>query len=110
VAILRPDCQVTLIEAHQRKAVFLKEASRRVPNIRVLAKRAEEVHEAFDWAISRAVSAEDLSAFIARLAPHVALLTGVDVPEIPSIAWESVIPLPDAKARFLRIGVSRETV
>jgi 16S rRNA (guanine527-N7)-methyltransferase len=26
VAVLRPDCEITLIEAHQRKAVFLKEA------------------------------------------------------------------------------------
>ena len=47
VAILRPDCQVTLIESHQRKAVFLKEASRGIPNIRVLAKRAEDVQGAF---------------------------------------------------------------
>ena len=28
VAVARPDCQVTLIESHQRKAVFLREASR----------------------------------------------------------------------------------
>src|ERR1035437_3234294 len=27
VAVLRPDCSVTLIESHQRKAVFLREAS-----------------------------------------------------------------------------------
>ena len=60
VGILRPDCEVTLIEAHQRKAVFLKEASRGHANIRVLARRAEDVREEFDWAISRAVSAEDL--------------------------------------------------
>src|SRR6266404_8786605 len=51
IAILRPQCLVTLIESHQRKAVFLKEASRSIPNIRVLAKRAEDVQESFDWAI-----------------------------------------------------------
>ena len=45
LAILRPDCAVTLIESHQRKAVFLREASRRLPNVRVLAKRAEDVSE-----------------------------------------------------------------
>src|ERR1035441_7985957 len=39
VAVLRPDCQVTLIESHQRKAVFLRESSRKQPNIRVLARR-----------------------------------------------------------------------
>jgi 16S rRNA (guanine527-N7)-methyltransferase len=104
VAILRPECQVTLIESHQRKAVFLKEASRGIPNIRVLAKRAEEVAERFDWAISRAVSAEDLSTVLARLAQNVALLTGAEVPAIPGIQWKDPIPLPDGSARFLRLG------
>jgi 16S rRNA (guanine(527)-N(7))-methyltransferase RsmG len=56
VAVLRPECSVTLIESHQRKAVFLREASRKVPNVKVAAKRAEDVTEAFDWVISRAVS------------------------------------------------------
>ena len=35
VAVLRPDCLVTLIESHQRKAVFLREAARQVGNVRV---------------------------------------------------------------------------
>ncbi|MBS1859565.1 MAG: 16S rRNA (guanine(527)-N(7))-methyltransferase RsmG [Acidobacteria bacterium] len=104
VAILRPDCQVTLIESHQRKAVFLKEASRAVANIRVLARRAEDVRESFDWAISRAVSAEDMAPFLARLAPNVALLTGAEVPGIPGIEWEEAVPVPGGTARFLRLG------
>ena len=104
VAILRPDCQVTLIESHQRKAVFLKEASRGIPNIRVLAVRAQEVQESFDWAISRAVSAEDLAPFLTRLAERVALLTGAEVPAIPGIRWEEAVPLEEGTARFLRIG------
>src|SRR5437868_3656406 len=29
IAVLRPDCMVTLIESHQRKSVFLREASRK---------------------------------------------------------------------------------
>ena len=40
VAVLRPECRVTLIEAHQRKAVFLKEASRGLANVTVTSKRA----------------------------------------------------------------------
>ena len=104
VAILRPDCQITLIEAHQRKAVFLKEASRKVPNIRVLAKRGEDVHEHFDWAISRAVSAEDLAPFITKLASNFALLTGADEPEIPGVQWDPGIQLPDGTSRYLRLG------
>src|SRR5580658_10060097 len=56
VAILRPDCTVALVESHQRKAVFLREASRKVGNVRVIAKRADDVEEEFDHLISRAVS------------------------------------------------------
>src|ERR1017187_6190482 len=48
VAVLRPECSVTLIESHKRKAVFLREASRTLPNVRVFAKRAEDVGERFD--------------------------------------------------------------
>ena len=104
VAILRPDCQVTLIEAHQRKAVFLKEASRGIPNIRILAKRGEEVQEHFDWAISRAVSVDDLAPFLTKLASNFALLTGADEPSIPGIQWDPGIQLPDGMSRYLRLG------
>ena len=74
VAVLRPDCALSLIESHQRKAVFLKEAARAIKNIRVLAMRAEDVHEEFDWVISRAVSWQDLKATAFSLAPNLALL------------------------------------
>lgn len=104
VAVLRPECEVTLIESHQRKAVFLKEASRGQANIRVLAGRAEEVQERFDWAISRAVSASDLELFLARLAPNAALLTGAEEPAIAGFVWEEPLQLPDSRGRFLRIG------
>lgn len=107
VAVVRPDCQVTLIESHQRKAVFLKEASRIQPNIRVLAKRAEDVHEEFDWVISRAVSYQDLAANLRRLAPRAALLIGAEPPPANlGFEWD-LISLPGSKQRFL--AVSRET-
>lgn len=105
LAVLRPDCTVTLIESHQRKAVFLKEVSRNLPNVRVIAKRAEEVLETFDWAVSRAVSYEDLSGILQRLAPKVALLTGAEPP--PSelgFVWHTPIPLPSGTQRVLRCG------
>jgi 16S rRNA (guanine527-N7)-methyltransferase len=109
VAVLRPDCTVTLIESHQRKAVFLKETSRAMPNIRVLAKRAEDVteagDEAFDWVISRAVSYEDLSRVLRHLAPNAGLLTGMEAPpEGIGFVWETAIALPWGAQRFLRIG------
>jgi len=107
VAVARPDCSVTLIESHQRKAVFLKEASRQIPNIRVVAKRASEVPERFDWAISRAVSYADLSAALPRLAKRIALLAGTEEPPSEwALSWD-VLPLPSGDRRYLR--VSRET-
>jgi 16S rRNA (guanine527-N7)-methyltransferase len=105
VAILRPDCQVTLIESHQRKAVFLREASRSVPNVRVLAMRGQDVKDEFDWVISRAVSYEDLVPILKKLAPNTDLLTGAEVPpDGLGYIWESAIALPWGTQRFLRIG------
>jgi len=109
VAIVRKDCEVTLIEAHQRKAVFLKEAARGIANIRILAKRAEDVADKFDWAISRAVSDADLSAVLPGLAGRVALLTGAEEPKMPGFNWAEPIALPESRNRYLRVGVSRET-
>ncbi|HKE25844.1 MAG TPA: 16S rRNA (guanine(527)-N(7))-methyltransferase RsmG [Bryobacteraceae bacterium] len=110
VAVMRPDCGVALIESHQRKAVFLREASRKVENIRVLVGRAESVTEAFDILVSRAVSYEDLRPNLARLASGVLLLTGPEAPpDDMGIEWEGEEKLPWGKQRFLRVGVSRET-
>jgi len=105
VTIYRPDCTVTLIESHQRKAVFLKEAARGLPNVRVLARRAELVEETFDLAISRAVSYRDLIGPLQALAPAAALLSGAEIPPGEmGFAWESPIPLPWGTQRFLRMG------
>src|ERR1700692_2118267 len=55
MAILRPAWKITLLESHQRKAVFLRESSRGLPNISVLARRAGSVSEHFAWLASRGV-------------------------------------------------------
>jgi 16S rRNA (guanine527-N7)-methyltransferase len=105
VAVLRPDCSITLIESHQRKAVFLREASRKVANVRVLARRAEDVEEPFDRAISRAVGYKDLASFLQNLAPSVDLLTGGEAPpDGIGFVWQPPIPVPWGGQRFLRTG------
>ena len=112
VAIYRPDCVITLIESHQRKAVFLMEAVRGLSNVRVLARRAEQVaeqvneeNEEFDLAISRAVSYRDLSPSLKALAPAASLLGGTEsAPPEMGFAWEPPIPLPWGKQRYLRMG------
>jgi len=103
VAILRSDCMVALVESRQRKAVFLREASRKAGNIRVIAKRAEEVEEKFDHLISRAVSYDDLRGSLKRLAPVADLLTGAEEPPSLGMAWDPAIAIPWGKTRFLRI-------
>ena len=52
VAVFRPDCEVDLVESHQRKAVFLREAVRNLSNVKILSKRAEELAGGYDWMIS----------------------------------------------------------
>jgi 16S rRNA (guanine(527)-N(7))-methyltransferase RsmG len=122
VAIFRSDCSMTLIESHQRKAVFLKEASRNLPNVKVVAKRAEELALSdgkFDVAISRAVSYADLTKPLKRLAASAYLLTGAEEPpEKIDFVSSNAVALPwtieqdqQKTRRFLRIldFVSRET-
>jgi 16S rRNA (guanine(527)-N(7))-methyltransferase RsmG len=99
IAILRPELSLSLIESHQRKAVFLKEATRCLTNVRVISKRAEDVRQTFDWLVSRAVSWNDLQGMV--LAPKLALI-GTDAPG-------TSIQLPWANDRKLVI-VSRETM
>jgi 16S rRNA (guanine527-N7)-methyltransferase len=80
VAIYRPECAVDLVESHQRKAVFLREAARKLPNIRVFAQRAETVTDSYDWTISRAVLPQDVLKL--NLSPRVAVL-GVEGESLP---------------------------
>ena len=111
IAVARPDCSVTLVESHRRKAAFLREASRDLLNVRVLAQRAEEVAECFDWVVSRAVRYPDIAETLKKLAPNAELLTGeVRASDMPGFEWQAPIRLPWGDRRFLWIGnVPRET-
>jgi 16S rRNA (guanine527-N7)-methyltransferase len=97
-AILRPDLDVTLIESHQRKAVFLREAISGIENIRIFAGRAEECSERFDWMVARAVLPARILSL--ALAPKVALLAsrGAALPgsQVIQLPWgaERVITVP----------------
>lgn len=105
IAVCRPDCHITLIESHQRKAVFLRESTRTLPSVSVLAKRAEDVQGRFDWTVSRAVKPSDIARSLRRLAPNVALLAGESVDsELPEFSWQPPIRLPWGRKRFLWIG------
>ncbi|MBI3471272.1 MAG: 16S rRNA (guanine(527)-N(7))-methyltransferase RsmG [Candidatus Solibacter usitatus] len=105
VAVARPESRITLVESHRRKAVFLKEVARGLPNIVVESTRAEDVVSRFDWVTSRAVAWNEIMAVAFRLAPQVALLTSGE--GIPGSG--EAIQLPWGHGRFVRT-VSRETI
>ena len=98
VAILRPECLVCLVEAHQRKAVFLREVAREIPNVVVDARRAEEVRETYDWIVSRAV--KPASVLPLRLASNMALLMAKeDLRELPKPS--RVVSVPKSRNRVV---------
>jgi hypothetical protein len=85
--------------------VFLREASRQLKNVKVLALREEDVREAFDHMISRAVSYRDLVPSLKHLGSTADLLTGEEVPpEDLGFEWWREVLLPWGKRRFLRSG------
>jgi len=100
VAMARPEWNVTLLESHRRKAVFLREASRALENVRVLDIRAEAATGRYDWLVSRAVDPRTILSL--NLAGRFAILMGRD--DIKTVNAVQVIPLPWGDRRALVIG------
>jgi len=100
LSILRPDVKITLLESDQRKAVFLREAVRALPNAQVLNERLEHCTSKFDWVVSRAVAKDEVLS--ENLAPRVALLTSTAEVGESHDDWE-VIRLPWGNNRVLAI-------
>jgi 16S rRNA (guanine527-N7)-methyltransferase len=108
IAIVKPECSVTLVESHQRKAVFLKEATRMLENVSVVAQRAEGLSAGFDWLVARAVKPMDVVALIPRLALHIGLMLGeddfLDIKTAKHVAWSEPIRLPWGDRRICVFG------
>lgn len=108
IALLRPDIQVTLIEAVSKKAVFLQEASRGLANLQVLAHRAEEIDEPFRWTVARAVALDEILDFAAARNSSAALLLGEDVAERAvqdaRFEWRRPEKLPWGERRVALVG------
>jgi 16S rRNA (guanine527-N7)-methyltransferase len=106
LAVLRPDCRVTLAESHQRKAVFLREATRSYAHVRVEARRAEDIPGSFDWVIARAVRWERVLPLARR---WVGLLVGQEDAQAVNLSagfqWLPAVPLPWGRSRVLVRGV-----
>jgi len=101
IAVLRPELDVALIESHQRKAVFLREGTSNVQNVRVLAARAEQITERFDWVVARAVSSNEVMR--AGLAQNIALLMS----SADALPDSKIIKVPWANDRILLFHVEQ---
>lgn len=97
IAILIPEWRVILVESDQRKAAFLREAGRNLPNVSVVCERMSQVRTGGDWIVSRAVRPVDVIRESPRLGRWVGLLLGpegaADTRRDPRITWQPNIPL-----------------
>lgn len=100
IAVLRPELSVTLVESHQRKAVFLSEACVGISAAKVIKSRAEALKGPYDWLVSRAVAPNVLRRL--RLASSIAILTSeADLSAFPKTA--QVIPVPWGRQRVVAL-------
>lgn len=114
MAVAKPSWQITLVESNQRKAVFLRESTRHLENLHVLAARMENVKEQADWLVARAVNPRDVLKHVPRLGQNVGLMIGeadyFDIRTEFPIAWTEPIRLPWGDRRLCVYGsVSRGT-
>jgi 16S rRNA (guanine527-N7)-methyltransferase len=108
MAILRPEWRVKLVESHQRKAVFLRESSRELNNVTVLAQRIEDVAITTDWLVARAVEPREVLAQVPRLAFNIGLMLGEEdfsaLKTESRIAWGEPVRLPWGDRRICVYG------
>ncbi len=108
MAVLRPGWKVTLVESHQRKAVFLRESTRNLANVSVTAQRAEKLEREFGVMVSRAVDPVKVLSLVPQVANRVGLL--MSAPDYEGVrnmlgwAWESVVGVPGGERRLAVYG------
>ncbi len=115
-AMLTPEVQVTLIEAQQKKATFLRELIRvlNLKNVKVFDKRAESYPEAADLVMLRAVEkfegALKMAMRLAKPGGTTALMIGSGQVELArrlslDVNWTMPIQVPCSSSRELLVGV-----
>jgi hypothetical protein len=109
-----PNWQITLVESSQRKAVFLRESSRHLPNVSTRAQRMESISDQSDWIVARAVDPSEILLNVPRIGAHVGLMIGekdfLAIKHDSRIAWADPVRLPWGDRRLCIYGnVSRET-
>ncbi len=120
LAIYAPEVSVTLIEAHNKKATFLKEVVRSLAlkNATVVVERAESLvgKSKANLVTMRAVEkfSEGATLAVTLLAPEgrLALLIGAaqagEVRRLLPGAWESPVAIPGGNVRVLLVGRGKD--
>lgn len=78
LAIMRPDCRVTMLEIDVRKGVFIKETTLDVPNAFVRNERLSAYAPGCDWLVSRALHRQELIPYATAHTCSAALLVSDD--------------------------------
>jgi 16S rRNA (guanine527-N7)-methyltransferase len=119
IKLLVPDVSLTLIEANQKKVVFLREVSRALEllDVRIENIRAEALSGAFDVVTLRAVErfTEALAVAGRLVAPsgRLALLIGKSQvasvhPMLQEFTWTEAIPVPLSDSRVMLTGTRNQ--
>lgn len=108
IAIVRPECKVSLIESHRRKSVFLREATRELENVQVLAERMENIRTRFDWVVCRGVLFSEIEGPVSAISARIAIL-GTEQPTGSRFTWNTPVQLPWGRRRSLWLGTRRST-
>ncbi len=109
VAVMRPQALVTLVEATQKKAAFLREAASELSTVSVLDCRIESWEGRADWAVMRAVQPVKVLPTLVRSVRGVAFL-GTDPPPTGGFGPWSGRRLPWSDRRRLWTAPSRDYV
>jgi 16S rRNA (guanine527-N7)-methyltransferase len=101
LAVACPDRHVTLVESVGKKAMFLKEIARLLPNTAVFDKRFGEFEGRVKWAIMRGVAPGEVARHVTEVAQRMAAIVsaakasraavdlGLRGAEVRQIPWDS---------------------
>ncbi len=109
IAIVRPECTVTMLEIDIRKGVFIKETTLDLPNAFVKNERLSAYEPGCDWLVSRALHRQELIPYATEKGCSVALLLSEDqLPETQAdwrnMHWEAPRPLPWKGQGYILVG------
>ena len=121
LAIFAPEVQVTLLEAHGRKAAFLNEvvSALQLSNVRVVRERGESYSASADLVTMRAVEvfarSLPVALNLAKVGGRLGLMIGASQVSAakaatPGVAWEDAVRIPGSESRVLLIGTKSVTV